>query len=181
MDQENIYIIDTETTGADYFNSDVLWISIEPLQSKQGLDIFVRYPDADITWSSVAKRYFNSYKSEWESKAVEASAAMNTLNQYLEESKKSCITLAGHNVFFDYYFLSKLANKTNINLSKKVSHRLLDTHTILAYQNIRGKLPDYALKSNGAADYFKLDRSNKHFAREDVKMTKETLKQLIRI
>jgi len=180
---DSIYIIDVETTGPDYFESDVLYIHISALNSdNDSLDVFIKYKENDLKWGSVAKRYFKSYKNEWESNAVGIKEAVKKINFYFDAKKKlETITLCGHNISFDYYFLKKLMHKSESKLSNRVSHKLIDVYSLLAIAYLKGLIPKYALSSRGAADYFKIDRTGRHSAKNDVKVTKETLKNILEI
>jgi len=182
---ESIYVIDVETTGPDVFKNDVLYIYIAPLFGESPeLELYIKYTDHALIWGNVASKYFKSYSKAWNENAVNCNRAWETLVEFFERTVKAEeIILSGHNVAFDYLFLKKLASLNNAQLPKKVSHRLLDVHSILLYHHLKGLIPKSALGSLGSIKYFGLDYSSekRHSAREDVKYTKKVLLKLLDI
>ncbi len=181
MKDNNIFIIDVETTGPDYFKSHVLYVHIAPYKKRvKSLDVFIKYGNEELTWGSVAKRYFKVYKEDWELKAVDYKDAANFINKYFDSlANTDEVILCGHNVAFDAFFIKKLMNKAKLTLSKKVSHRMIDVHSLLALAYLKKKIPENALTSRGAADYFCINRDGRHSARNDVEVTKKTLKKIL--
>ncbi|GAB4180995.1 MAG: hypothetical protein Tsb002_00500 [Wenzhouxiangellaceae bacterium] len=178
-----VYVVDVETTGPDVFKNDVLYIYIAPLFSNQPcLDLFIKYDDRDLSWGSVASKYFKAYSEEWRVNALALEDAWETFVDFVENRIKSDeIILCGHNVGFDYSFLNKFAHLANAGLPKKISHRLFDVHSILFYYNLKGIIPNSALSSLGAIKYFGLDYSSgkRHSAKEDVKATRKIITKLL--
>ena len=179
------YVIDVETTGPEIFENELLYLHISPLTREQpAIDLYVKYRNRDLKWSSVASRYFKSYSKSWEKNAVYEDVAWKKIVNYFEtEISEDEIILAGHNVAFDYYFLKKLANLNNAHLPRKVSHRLLDTHSLLMFLYFIGKVPNGARNLSGAINHLDIDlpKESRHTARGDVTATKMLLRKLLRV
>lgn len=177
MKLEDIVIIDVETSGPDVFENDLLSVYMTSVSGNRSIELFLKF-DENIRWGSIGKRYFNKYKDLWEEKAEDPRCALERLNQYLESHLSDKVILSGHNVAFDYYFIKKAAKKYNVKLSDKLSHRLIDTHSIIAMKVMQGVMPQYSLKPNGAADYFGIKTTNRHSAKHDALLSKEILTRL---
>lgn len=81
-------------------------------------------------------------------------------------------TLAGHNVSFDRDFLKVLIEEnSNHSFEAFVSHRLLDTMSILNFLVVNNKLPVDVLSSDGAFRHFGIVVENRHTAMGDVEAT----------
>lgn len=100
---------------------------------------------------------------------VAAFEIMEFLDEWFPENKA---TLAGHNVSFDRDFIKVLIEEnTDHSFETFVSHRLLDTMSILNFLVANHKLPDDVLSSDGAFKHFGIVVENRHTAMGDVDAT----------
>jgi DNA polymerase III epsilon subunit-like protein len=85
------------------------------------------------------------------------------------------VTPVGHNVGFDVAFLRKLAFLGGRNEITAISHRALDTHTMLYLLHLKGRVPPSALSSDGAFEYFgiRVPDNERHTALGDALATRE--------
>ncbi len=178
MNRDSVIIVDAETSGPDVFENDLLSLYMSTLDGKHTLELYVKYK-AELKWGSVAKRYFNIYKPQWEKNATGTDVAIKRINQYLDSINSDTLFMAGHNVAFDLGFIRKLSRTAGVALSSKLSHRVIDTHSILALKVLQGKLPQYTLKPQGAAEYFGIKSEQRHFAKDDAELIRDLLGALI--
>jgi DNA polymerase-3 subunit epsilon len=89
------------------------------------------------------------------------------------------IDIVGHNVAFDKYFLDKFLRKFNDKLDNYVSHRPIDTMTLLWNLYLNGKIPYSACSSTGAFDYFGIIHDGDHRALNDCLSTIKLFEKLI--
>jgi DNA polymerase III epsilon subunit-like protein len=79
--------------------------------------------------------------------------------------------LVGHNVNFDKGFLSVLFEENGINIEKYISHRMIDTMSLLWGLYDVGKVPFEACNSKGAFEYFNIIVDKLHDALDDTLAT----------
>lgn len=178
---KDLAILDLETSGVNPQKHSILEIGIIPLDdNKPKFHCYVR--PHHIAWSDFAKQNFQKFADRWMAEAVPEQEALHRLDHYLANTfpgKK--LTLIGHNVGFDVSFLKKLANDSNLEEIPGLSHRAIDTHTLLFLLNLKGKLPDRALTSDGAFRHFEIEvpEELRHTALGDAAATKELFKKVI--
>ncbi len=177
MKLDDVIIIDAETTGPDIFEHDIMSLYMCSATNDQSLELFIKH-DHEVKWGAIGKRYFNRYQDEWQSKAINSELAVEKINAFIDKQSKESVVLSGHNVAFDYYFLKKLARTSGIKLSKALSHRLVDTHSLIALRVMEGSLPKYTLKPDGAAEYFGIETLHRHSAKYDALLSKNILLNL---
>ena len=151
LSTQNLVVIDLETTGTNPFFHDVLAVGLVPLMQPAPPRVVYVRPE-EPRWSRYAKVNFEKFAETWESHAVPPEAACETIERYLEEVfHGEEVTPIGHNVGFDVAFLRKLAFLAGKDELRAVSHRTLDTHTMLYLLFLNGRLPASALSSDGAS------------------------------
>mgnify|MGYP001608867504 CR=1 FL=1 len=81
--------------------------------------------------------------------------------------------LVGHNVGFDYSFLKQLVATTGHERLPKLSHRSVDTHSLLRCLAWLGRIPVSACSSDGALAHFGIDVADgeRHTALGDARAT----------
>ncbi|TRO32681.1 3'-5' exonuclease [Pseudomonas sp. ALS1131] len=179
----NLAILDLETSGINPNKHSVLEIGIIPLL--EGIPPFHAYvKNEEIIWSDFAKENFQKISEEWNAQSTPPREAVQKLSDYLEENFPSKeITLIGHNIGFDISFLKKLAFDSGIDEIPGISHRVIDTHTLLFVLMSQGKLPESALTSSGAFSHFNISppESIRHTALGDATATRELFKKISRL
>lgn len=180
----NLAIIDLETSGTNPSKHSILEIGIIPLQDeKESFHVYIK-PTKKIHWSKYAKVNFEKYSENWEKHAVPPKTAIELLTKYLNRNfGDSKVTLIGHNIAFDLSFLKKLAYDAKLDEIPQISHRAIDTYTLLYILQSQDKIPELALNSDGAFKYFNIEPNEKdrHTALGDAIATKELFKRVTKL
>ena len=180
LESRSAVVIDVETSGVNPFRNDVLAVGLVPLNSDlPSAEIYVR-PE-HIEWSPYARTIFEGYSAEWERNAVSPKAACSAIEDYLKQTfSKLPVTPIGHNIGFDVAFMRKLAFLGGRDELLGLSHRAVDTHTLLFVLVSKGTLPSSVLSSDGAFRHFRIDVPNKmrHTAIGDALATRELFLRL---
>ena len=175
LDDHDLVVVDIETTGTNPFVHDALAVALVPINPKMpSFQVFVRHKN--LSWSTFARSNFRKFEDQWRSEAVPADEACFEIENYIENTLgRNQITLIGHNVGFDVAFLRKIAFQGSRDQLKNISHRMIDTHTLLSLLAIEGKIPYSARTSDAALDYFKInvDTQKRHTALYDATATRE--------
>src|SRR6267142_1287442 len=173
----SLVVIDIETSGLNPFMHEPLALGIVPVsQAVSPFQIYIRPPS--INWTDYAKGVFSGYADAWEREAVSPTLALERASEYLRSlSTSGLATPVGHNVGFDVAFLRKLAFLAGKEEVAELSHRAIDTHTILYMLYLKGLLPREALSSDGAFRHFDVKPTNgdRHTALGDALATRELL------
>ena len=105
--------------------------------------------------------------------AQEPAEAANEIAGFIEEwFPEGHATLAGQNVAFDRDFLRMLIfENLDVNFADLVTHRLLDTMSILNFLHANGLIPAEALCLDGALEHLGIVVTNRHSAMGDVNAT----------
>jgi DNA polymerase III epsilon subunit-like protein len=182
IDWRNIVVIDTETTGPNPFVHDLLSLAMVPLdRSRKDLKLHVSRRGG-IQWNKFAKENFQNFRTTWIHDAVDVRVAYDRLEEYIAGLRmKNPIILAGHNVGFDRSFLQKLAYLVGEEFFSGISHRTLDTHSLIYDRVLRCELPSSCLTSDGAFSYFGATPTDdeRHTAYGDAVATREVLEKLL--
>ncbi|MDA5339069.1 3'-5' exonuclease [Stenotrophomonas maltophilia] len=178
---KKLIVVDTETTGANVFTNSILSYAFVPMTCD---DILEGYVDdfSGQPWSEVAESYFRETKEEWSVKKRSASAALQAIEAYLSElSPGEDMMLVGHNVAFDRYFLERMAFEAGRSRIAGLSHRSIDTHSLLMSLSIMGLIPESATSSSGAFKYFGIrpPSSKRHTAIGDAIATRRLFSLII--
>lgn len=171
---KNCVVIDTETSGLNAFRHDILSIGIVPVWKQvEPIEIYVKSESSE--WSDFGKNNFSRFSHHWNKEAVTPEEACVRLEEFLFStfSGEEAIPI-GHNIGFDTSFLKKLAYLSGKDELAYLSHRAIDTHTLLFVLAETGKVPSLALTSDGAFRYFDIEvpSRDRHTALGDAKATK---------
>lgn len=184
MSTRPIVVIDTETTGPNPFIHDLISLALVPLdRGMQALEVNVRVSDS-ARWTRFSKENFERFKKRWSETAMEPDAAARAVQAYINSiSENGSIILAGHNIGFDRAFLQKLAFIGGLEEFEGISHRNLDTHSMILDRVLSGSAPEAAVTSSGAFNFYKinLEKSVRHTALGDALATRELIEKLLNI
>lgn len=179
----NLVVIDIETTGTNPFIHDALAISFVPVNSKLSkLEVFIRHSNPE--WNDFAKENFKKFQPKWQQEAAPAKTIFSRIEAYISSTfEKYPVTLIGHNIGFDVAFLRKIAYQAGHDYFSNISHRVIDTHTMLAILALQGKIPKSATSSDGAFKYFNIDSNPalRHSATHDAELTRLLFLELFKI
>jgi DNA polymerase III epsilon subunit-like protein len=79
--------------------------------------------------------------------------------------------IAGINIEFDYKFLDKLFQNEKEYWWKYVSHRKLDTCSLINFLMVTGKIEIESASLEASINYFKIETNARHTAKDDVRAT----------
>lgn len=177
----NLVAIDVETSGTNPFENEILSIALAPLNEEiTPLDIYIKHNH--INWSEYAQLNFGRFQEQWFERGISPKSACKQIEDYLQENyKDQPIILVGHNVGFDISFLRKLAFSAGREMIRGISHRSIDTHSILYYLHLRGLGPKEFTNSDGAFQYFDIPivPNRRHTALGDAIATRDLFRKLL--
>ena len=183
MNPSNLVAVDVETSGLNPFTHQLLAVGLCPFRNSVApTTIYVRHNK--IAWSPQASRFFERYQADWEREAVEPAKAIKRIEAFFANvSANRPAQLVGHNVAFDLGFLKQLASQGGKDELEGVSHRTLDTHTMLFLLNQLGLIPSAAMTSDGALKHFGVvvDDSKRHTALGDAIATRQLLQAIFEL
>lgn len=176
---DHILAVDVETTGPDLFKNSLLTAAFVPAKNGlPSLELAVKY-DTPLNWGGRGQEFFEKYKDDYEARAVSASEFCDRLTRYLDSLGKGPIFLLGHNVSFDNYFLRKLFFETKVAFPDKISHRTIDTHSILFQKACKGLIDAKYLASDEAISLVAQTPGLRHTAHEDAQFALNLFKRLL--
>jgi DNA polymerase III subunit epsilon len=181
----NLVVLDIETSGTNPFRHEALSVALVPLVAV-GPPFQIHLAHQKIEWNEFALSNFRKFEYDWKTSAVPPDVACASIEQYLRRTFAGrTATLIGHNVGFDIAFLRKIAFQGGRDEIAGISHRAIDTHTLLYLLSLEGKIPASALSSEGAFRHFHIAVSDeeRHTALGDAIATRElvacVLKELV--
>lgn len=178
FDSRTLVAVDVETTGPDPFVHQILAASLVPFDlTARPVTVYVRHES--LNWTEQARQFFPKYRSEWQNSAVPPQEAAEVLADYLLRlSGPKELQFVGHNIGFDLSFLKGLWRGEAI---PRVSHRTIDTHTMLRVLAWMGRIPESACTSSGAFEFFRVapDNRTRHTALGDALATRDLFLRLI--
>lgn len=182
LQNERLVVLDVETTGPNPGIHDVLSLALVPLDSRIApLSIYVN--PMGPTWTAYARRLFEQYRLDWEASAVRPEEAFERIDHYLVANYGAePVTPVGHNIGFDLSFLQQLALKVRRPEGfRNLSHRAVDTHTLLYWLFLQGRIPREALSSDGAFRYFNIqvNEGQRHTALGDAEATRQLFMRIL--
>jgi DNA polymerase III epsilon subunit-like protein len=176
-----LVVIDVESSGTNPFAHDVLAVGLVAVSPDcPTMTVYVR--QSQYVWTDYAKQLFEKYEPEWRDRAVPPAVACDAIEDYLLRTFGGReVTPVGHNVAFDLAFLKKLAYLGGRERLARLSHRAVDTHSLLYLLHLQGRLPAEAVTSDGAFRYFgiRVDDRYRHTALGDAMATRDLLLHLL--
>ena len=182
MDLSNVIVIDIETTGTNVFEHEVISVALVPVRRDLvPLSIHVQV-DEGTPWSPFAETNWRRFEKDWRRDALPSDAAAKLIQEYLDTLPgDSDYLLAGHNIGFDRAFFSKLAFRAGRSEFRRVSHRNIDTFTLLFRLAALAEIPEEATTSAGAFKYFgiRVPEAERHTALGDALATRVLVEILL--
>ncbi|MFL7956776.1 3'-5' exonuclease [Xanthomonas vasicola] len=179
----DMVVVDTETTGVDPFVHDILLVGLVSMAKDYSEELYVQLPSNPI-WSTFAENNFLKFSSQWKKNAMPALDVVRSIERFVEACGNGReVIFVGHNFSFDRMFLQKLTKVAGVEKIRGVSHRSIDTFTLLRSLSICGLVPEEAQTSDGAFKYFdiKIQGDARHTALADALATKILFKKLLEI
>lgn len=178
---KDLVVIDVETSGVNPFRHEILSVGLVPMDIGLPTAVVHIRPDT-IQWSEFARKNFEQFSAEWYAQAISPIKACEAIEEFLNRTFPGrSATPVGHNIGFDLGFLKKLAFLGDRDEIAGLSHRAIDTHTLLHLLFLQGKIPKQATSSDGAFDYFgiQIEKSRRHTALGDAMATRELFRLVL--
>ena len=149
--------LDTETGGLDLEKHSLLSIGLvvgDDGVVRDSLEILVRHEPYVVSAGGMAVNRIDLVQHH--KTALEPAAALDALEAFSRRHFPGGepITLVGHNVAFDRNFLAVLFAGEDRPLEPRISHRIIDTHSIAAALQDAGKLSIDNLSSSALFHHF---------------------------
>jgi DNA polymerase-3 subunit epsilon len=179
-DLSNLVVVDTETTGEDPFTHEILSVAFVPLASDKTFEVNIQLIK-DASWTAYGLLNFSNFERAWTHSAVEAKDAVARIEKFISDNYSDEICLVGHNVAFDRFFLARLAYRAGVKTIKGISHRTIDTYSLLMALNLLGKIPKSSTSSEEAFKHFGIliPSDQRHTALGDATATKTLFLKLM--
>lgn len=181
LESRNLVVLDIETTGVNPFKHDALAIAFVPLNGDlPEAEFFISHHE--LQWTPFGLSNFERFRAEWNTRAVSASLACGQIEEYLRQTFQGQeVTLVGHNVGFDIAFLRKIAFQGGRDQVAGISHRAIDTHTLLYLLSLKQNIPADVRTSDGGFKYFGIEMlpHQRHTALHDARATRSLFISLL--
>jgi len=169
-----ILFIDTETGGLDATKHSLLTIALAVYSHGNILaeqEYIVKYKEYVVTAKALEVNKINLV--EHDSIATESSIVVQQIQMYIHRNfrEDEKVIIAGHNIEFDNGFLTQLFENENEQWSKLVSHRKLDTCSLMNYLMVTGKIDIKSASLESSIKHFEIETKARHTAEDDVRAT----------
>ncbi len=149
--------LDTETGGLDLDKHSLLSIGLvvgDDGTVRDSLEILIRHEPYVVSAGGMAVNRIDLVQHD--KAALDPEAALNALETFCQRHfpEGNPITLVGHNVTFDRNFLAVFFARHHRPLEPRISHRIIDTHSIAAALRDAGRLPIESLSSSALFLHF---------------------------
>lgn len=175
-----ILVIDTETGGLNPNHHSILSLGFVTWDQEQQQEFFI-VEDPLIT--NPHSMEINKIDLDWlRSHGTSPTDVCDQIDQFLSSVKvQRPLMIAGHNVSFDLAFVRRLYHLANRPIPSDLSHRSLDTHTLLWMLAYMKKIPWSACSSDGAFQFFDVAPPVhlRHTALGDAIATRHLLEKII--
>jgi len=150
----NYVIIDTETGGLDPSHHSLISVGLVSACGTRMDEFIVR---EDILKCDPRSMAIHGITPETiETQGLSPANAVDRFESFFTEMDGP-VLLVGHNVSFDLSFIKRLYRIAGRTESRKISHRSLDTHTMLWTGIALGIFPSTTNTSDGAFNHFQIE------------------------
>lgn len=179
----NLLFLDTETGGLNPFKHSLLQVGLAAYKNGMVIDTleFTLAHDKYIVTEQAMKVNGLDLKKVKEDGLSPKEAIAKVIEFVGVNFGKEKPILVGHNPSIDKYMLRQLFESMNFEMDDYMSHRMIDTMSLIWGLHIAGKLPIQACSSNGAFEYFGIEVKKRHNALDDCLATVELYKRLIQL
>ncbi|MET3700149.1 DNA polymerase-3 subunit epsilon [Bacillus oleivorans] len=177
-----LLFLDTETGGLNPFEHSLLQIGLVAYDSviKGTLKINISLENYVVTEQSLKLNQINL--EELKLNGLSPEEALDAVNEFIQVNFNHKPILVGHNVGFDKYFIKHhIYDSNGINMDDYISHRMIDTMSLLWGLHLKGKVPKEACSSKGAFEHFNIENQNYHDALSDAKATRELFEKILEL
>lgn len=175
--------VDVETGGLDINKHDLLQVGLVAYIDNKIVDSYeLSIKKEEYVVDSRAMRYngLDLYEDIYKC-GIESKEAVDKIIEFICKNFSEVPILVGHNPSIDKYMVDKLFKGQGMDMSNYISHRMIDTMSLIWGLHISGRLPKEACSSNGAFKYFGIEVENRHHALDDCLATVKLFNSLIDI
>ena len=178
-----ILFIDTETGGLNPDKHSILTIALAVYDGKNIIELKeIAIQQREYVVTAKALEINNINLVEHDKSAISTKDAVNEIIQFIKANfLEEKPVIAGHNIEFDYKFIDKLFLSEREYLWKYVSHRKIDTCSLINYLMLTGKIQIESASLDSAIKYFNINTASRHTAKDDVIATIDLYKNINRI
>jgi DNA polymerase III epsilon subunit-like protein len=178
--------LDTETGGLDLDKHSLLSIGLVVGDDgilRDSLEILLRHEPYVVSAGGMAVNRIDLVRHH--QAALEPEAALEAFEAFCLRHfpDREPITLVGHNVAFDRNFLAVFFTHQGRSLEPRISHRIIDTHSLAAALRDAGRLTLDNLSSSALFQYFSITipEEKRHTALGDALGTFELYWKLVEV
>ena len=150
----NYVIIDTETGGLDPSHHSLISVGLVSACGTRMDEFIVRENTLVCDPRSMAIHGITAETIE--AQGLDPSMAVDRFESFFTKMEGP-VLLVGHNVSFDLSFIKRLYRLAGRTEPRKISHRSLDTHTMLWTGIALGIFPETTNTSDGAFKHFQIE------------------------
>jgi DNA polymerase-3 subunit epsilon len=178
----NLLFLDTETGGLDPLKHSLLQVGVIAYKDKGIVDKFefkLKHEVYNVNPFAMEINQLNL--SDIDKNGFTLTGAVTLLNDFISRHfKDDKPVLVGHNVSFDKEMVRHQLYKANgFDINDFISHRQIDTMSLIWGLHFAGRLPIEACSSSGAFKYFGIKVDKRHDALDDCCATVELYEKLI--
>lgn len=181
--QQPLLVIDTESGGLNPNEHSILSLGATTLPVRETGDFEVIIREDNVVTEAEALSV-NKMSLDWiNENGKTPSEAVELFESYLLanfSNQDQPIVVAGHNTWFDVAFLKRLYRLADRSYPRRLSHRLIDTSSIVQFLRYTGKITLTTGSSDEVFDYFGIEvlEKDRHTALGDAKATAHLIETL---
>lgn len=178
-----LLFLDTETGGLNPNVNSLLQVGLVAYDDGKIIDtkeFSIKEDCYNVTAFSLKFNCLNLYEDIYRY-GLSKDEAVQEIIHFTHKNFEEIPILVGHNPSIDKYMVRELFNKCSLDMDKYISHRMIDTMSLIWGLNIVGKLPIETCSSNGAFKYFNINVEKRHHALDDCVATVKLYEELIKL
>jgi DNA polymerase-3 subunit epsilon len=180
---QQILVLDTETGGLDVFQNSLLSMAFVSFDGKKQIEIFVKEDHINTVPQAMAVNKIDLNDIQKNGlKPLDACLALEAfLDDLIAYTGQPYFTLVGHNIAFDLAYLKRLYRLAQRPYPRALSHRSIDTHTLLWALAILKQKDPSVTTSDGAFNHYQIQppAELRHTALGDAVATRDLLFHLL--
>ena len=180
--QKNLLVIDTESGGLDPNHQSILSLGATTLPTTSAREFEVVVREEEIVAEAEALSV-NKFSVDWiTANGKSPREAVRLFEEFLSDcfTNDVQVVIGGHNTWFDVAFLKRLYRLAERKFPKQLSHRLIDTSSIIQFLRYSGKISLKTGSSDEVFRYFDIEvqDSERHTALGDARATAKLIEKL---
>ncbi len=179
----NLLFLDTETGGLEPQKHSLLQVGMVAYVNGKVIDtkeFSIREENYVVTAHALKYNELDLYENVYKN-GIPRNEATQEIIRFVSKNFTELPILVGHNPSVDKYMIRKLFSDCNLNMDRYISHRMIDTMSLIWGLYFAGKLPKEACSSDGAFSYFRIRPQRRHHALSDTLATVELFEHLIEL